>query len=54
MVSMTCEKCNGNSVKSRTNYTHGKKSSSTTTLTCKKCGSANINVSAPSYGRGRR
>jgi len=41
---MTCKKCKGTSIKSRRNYSHGEKSKPTTTLTCRDCGSADIEV----------
>ncbi|MGM5483018.1 MAG: hypothetical protein ACQESF_06135 [Nanobdellota archaeon] len=40
----TCRNCRGISIKSRRNYFHGKKSKSITTLTCKDCGSSDIEV----------
>jgi Zn finger protein HypA/HybF involved in hydrogenase expression len=39
---MICKDCKGTKIRSRTNYSHGKKSGSTTTLSCKLCGSTNI------------
>jgi len=49
MGNMYCEDCKSTAIKSRTNYTHGKKSrsSSTTTFSCKKCGSYRISVNTP-------
>ncbi len=37
-----CKKCKSTDIKSRRNYSHGRKSTSITTLTCRKCGSAEI------------
>ena len=48
---MTCKKCKGTKIKSRRNYSHGKKSKAMTTSTCKKCGSTDIEIK-PSYQRG--
>lgn len=45
-----CRDCQSMEIKARTNYSHGKKSKSITMLTCKKCNSANIQVTKP---RGR-
>lgn len=49
---MTCKKCKGTSIKSRRNYSHGKKSKPTTTLTCKNCGS--VDIESKSNGKGGR
>jgi hypothetical protein len=48
---VSCKDCKSADIKSRRNYTHGKKSKPTTTLTCKKCGSTDIDVSSNKYGR---
>ncbi len=37
-----CKKCKGNSMGSRKNYPHGKKSKPITALFCKNCGSLDI------------
>jgi RNase P subunit RPR2 len=39
---MICKRCKGTSIKSRTNYSHGKNSRSTTILICNNCGSSEI------------
>lgn len=49
----TCKLCKGTKIKSHTNYSHGKKSKSTTILTCKNCGSADIEVQSDNR-RGKR
>ena len=49
----TCKMCKGTSIRSRRNYSHGKKSKSITTLTCKKCGSTAMEAKS-NDGRGRR
>jgi Zn finger protein HypA/HybF involved in hydrogenase expression len=49
-----CKKCNGTDIKSRRNYSHGKKSKTTTTFTCKKCGSTNIEVKTDNYKKNKR
>lgn len=41
---MICKECKGTSIKTRRNYSHGKKSKPTVTLTCKKCGSVDIDT----------
>lgn len=52
-MALVCKACNGRKIKSRTNYTHGKKSkSSITKFICKKCGSSV--VSSDSVERRRR
>ncbi len=53
---MICKKCNGTKIKSRSNYSHGKKSSSRTVFSCKNCGSAEVEVKTMNRfgGRGRR
>ena len=43
---MICKKCRSSEIKSRTNYTHGKKSKANTSMTCKKCGSSEIETSS--------
>lgn len=42
----TCNKCNGNKIKSRKNYPHGRKSKPITKLVCKGCGSSDITVTS--------
>jgi len=39
---MQCKNCNSSSVKSRSNYHHGKQSKATMTYTCRKCGSSEV------------
>lgn len=39
-----CRKCNSTDIRTRKNYTHGKKSKASITLTCKKCNSADIEI----------
>ncbi len=41
---MICKECKSSKIKSRRNYSHGKKSKSTTTFVCIKCGSTNVEV----------
>ncbi len=41
---MMCKDCKGTTVKSRTNYGHGKKSNATTSYVCRDCGSSNIEM----------
>ncbi len=48
---VTCKDCKGTDIKSRRNYTHGKKSRPTTTLSCKKCGSTDVESSSNKYNR---
>ncbi len=40
----TCRNCKGTNIRSRVNYSHGKKSKATTTLNCKDCGSLDIEL----------
>lgn len=55
MVSGQCEECKSTNLKSNTNYSHGKKSKSTTTFTCKDCGSYKVKMNVDKFkGRGRR
>lgn len=51
---MKCAKCNGTDIKRRSNYSHGKKSKPIVTCQCKSCGSTQMIVERPSYGRKRR
>jgi transcription elongation factor Elf1 len=46
-----CKKCQSSDIKTRTNYTHGKKGSSTTNATCNNCGSTEMEI--PQKGRKR-
>jgi hypothetical protein len=39
-----CKLCKGTSIKSRSNYSHGKKSKATTTFSCKNCGSTDLEL----------
>ncbi|MBN2880674.1 hypothetical protein JXM83_01355 [Candidatus Woesearchaeota archaeon] len=39
---ITCRKCKSTKIKSRSNYSHGTKSKSTTMLSCKNCGSTDL------------
>jgi Zn finger protein HypA/HybF involved in hydrogenase expression len=41
---MICRDCKGTKIKSRQNYSHGKKSKPSIKLVCKKCNSSNIEV----------
>ncbi|MBW2991692.1 hypothetical protein KY345_00560 [Candidatus Woesearchaeota archaeon] len=50
---MICRKCKGKRIKSRRNYSHGKKSKPITTMTCKDCGSFDIDTKSGRWG-GRR
>ncbi|MBU1632184.1 MAG: hypothetical protein ABH824_00610 [Nanoarchaeota archaeon] len=49
---LKCKKCQSSKIKTRTNYSHGKKSSSTTNVTCKDCGSTEME-SPPKYNNRR-
>lgn len=44
----TCNNCKGSSIKSRQIYPHGRKSKAITILTCKKCGSTDVEVKVDS------
>ncbi|MBD3253357.1 hypothetical protein GF386_06495 [Candidatus Pacearchaeota archaeon] len=46
---MFCRKCNGRNIKSRKNYSYGKKSKPTITLVCKDCGSGDIEVKSNNW-----
>jgi len=46
-----CKKCKGTSIKSSNNYSHGKKSKPTATLSCKDCGSMDIEIKSNNRGR---
>ena len=37
-----CRKCKGTNIRSRTNYSHGKKSKPIVSFSCKNCGSLDI------------
>jgi RNase P subunit RPR2 len=50
---MICKKCNGTDIKSRRNYSHGKKSKPTTTYICRGCGSSDVEIRSNNR-RGRR
>jgi len=50
----TCRKCNGTSIISRKNYSHGKKSRATISLTCRNCGSADVEVKVDKFNNKRR
>ena len=41
---MMCKRCRGTSMKVRRNYSHGKMSRPLKTVTCKKCGSGEIEM----------
>ncbi|MFH1850413.1 MAG: hypothetical protein ABH879_09635 [archaeon] len=41
---MICKSCKGRKIKTRSNYTHGKKSRVTMVRVCKACGSQDIEV----------
>lgn len=49
-----CKKCNSIKIRSRTNYSHGKKSKSTMSFTCKDCGSNDIDSSQNDSRQGNR
>lgn len=51
---MICKNCRSTSIKSRRNYTHGKKSKPMTTLSCKKCGSNEIESTSTNYKKRNR
>jgi len=53
---MICKQCKGTEIKSRTNYTHGKKSKGKTIFICKKCGSSEIenNSNKRNYKKNKR
>jgi RNase P subunit RPR2 len=48
---MICKQCRGTRIKSRQNYSHGKKSGATTTLICKDCGSHDIQGNPNTFNR---
>jgi|APSaa5957512622_1039677.scaffolds.fasta_scaffold75927_3 hypothetical protein len=50
---LKCKKCQSTKIKTRTNYTHGKKSTSITNATCKMCGSTDMEALKKDR-RGRR
>ncbi len=39
---LKCKKCQSSNIKTRTNYSHGKKSRSTTNVLCNDCGSTEM------------
>ena len=50
----TCNKCKCTQIKTRKNYSHGKKSKHTLFLMCKKCGSTDVEEAQTRYGRKKR
>ncbi|MFO7710695.1 MAG: hypothetical protein ACLFP2_00745 [Candidatus Woesearchaeota archaeon] len=48
---MNCKNCKGTNIKSRRNYSHGKKSKTTTILMCKDCGSCDIEATRKRFRR---
>jgi hypothetical protein len=48
-----CKKCNSTDIKSRSNYSHGKKSTAQITRICNKCGSTSIDMQSNPHGRRR-
>jgi hypothetical protein len=51
---MKCQKCNSRIIRSRVNYTHGKKSGGTQKLSCKECGSTDIEQEKKSFRNSKR
>lgn len=49
-----CNKCQGTKIRTRTNYSHGRKSKSITTASCMACNSTDIEVVSTNRRRGRR
>ncbi|MBN1544230.1 hypothetical protein JW898_02080 [Candidatus Woesearchaeota archaeon] len=41
---MMCNKCKGTKIKTRVNYSHGRKSKPITIRICMKCGSSDIDL----------
>jgi RNase P subunit RPR2 len=50
---MICKNCKSSKIKSRRNYPHGSKSSAIVSLSCKMCGSTDID-SKPAFNKRRR
>ncbi len=44
-----CKRCKETRIKSNKNYTHGKKSKATVTLTCRSCGSTSIGTKSNNW-----
>ena len=51
---MICKNCKGTDIKSRRNYSHGKKSKANITMTCKNCGGTAMEVKIERGRRNRR
>ena len=50
---LKCKKCQGTHIRTRTNYSHGKKSGSTTSVACKDCGCTEMELPQKQRGRHR-